>query len=197
MPEEGKVGGSRFGSHRLPPQVAGLWTCPTCRSENPGTIADGCQNPECPTVQAPPAKVALPTPRKAQPVPGDEVAEAYQSWRAATGSAPVNIVMAFKAGWRAGLLWSAAQVRQDAAERAEASAEPESEPPPVEEPAVLLIDDHGIWGPTKIDETTRNTILAALRFYEENDLRYGSKPGQLSSAQVKALVEKLSPEEAQ
>ena len=44
-----------------------------------------------------------------------------------------------------------------------------------------------------LDPRQRDTILAALAFYRDNQLAYGVVPGQLSAEECSALIAKLQP----
>jgi hypothetical protein len=46
-----------------------------------------------------------------------------------------------------------------------------------------------------LDPRTHATILAALRFYAENQLVYGAVAGQLDVEEVKGLIAKLEPQQ--
>ena len=176
------VNPSRHYTGRPMASGAGVWVCPTCRSENVGTVDDGCGNPECPTRQAQarkgePQQQGSGRPSSVSSLVHDEAAAA--AWDAWSEGRPSNPAIrdAFFAGWESGLAYGGGQ----------------GEAPPTGGPVTptlsLSLGDH------PVDDPTRDTILAALAFYRDNTLAFGPIPGQLTAQQVTDLLSQLTPKD--
>jgi hypothetical protein len=134
-------------------------------------------------------------------LPGGDMAESFRAWREENKTRSLTMQQVFEAGWIAGITWHtsiapppAAQPPAPPQESLMGDPTPPQPPAPAKEPLVLMVHDQATSQTRVLDDATRATVLAALRFYEENSLRYGATEGQLTAKQVKALVARLDPE---
>jgi hypothetical protein len=181
--------------------VGAVWKCPTCKAENTQPLEQGC--PICGagadakpgTVPQASAERMTPMPPM-QPLPAPQEPpnphRAFVDWlhhvypRGLDTAGYEIALAAWKAGYEAGY------------------GEQPYRPPPMVPPKPLL-DPHGplagglalaTYNPLtltvdQLSDRAQATILAALRFYQENTLVYGPLEGQLTSDEVDQLLASL------
>lgn len=186
---------------------AAAWKCPSCHADNTGPLEDGCTScgagadaRKGTDNRVPPAAASAMKPPPSQ-APADGVPPLkMERWEVAySGLTDTQLLEMderdlFKAGWDAALKWGVtAPVRKPTAMTTGPS---EGEDAPRKEKLILATMLPHTDSVGAVDDTTRDTILAALAFYRDNQLAYGPQPGQLSAEQVTELITQLTPEES-
>lgn len=182
------------------------WKCPSCLAVNMGPLeagcvqcgagADGAHKGQAP-VESPGAAVPAPPQSQARPLsqargaePPSRVdvpsgaAEAWEAWVEQRAGSEVNWGLV-RGAFMAGVAWVQGQQQEVAPEL-----------PQAPDLYLYLVNretmaEDGLQG--MANDATRNTVLAALAFYRDNALSYGSVPGQLSAQQVTELIDRLTP----
>lgn len=186
-----------------PTRRAIAWTCPSCHAKNTSVLEDGC--PSCgagadarrPGVQprphdGPPPSAA-PPPQVSDKEPWLVAFETYcLHFPDVVGRVDDENTAAkiFMGGWNA-----ARQTSPVRKPTTLAAAPSEGDDVPRKEKLILatILPHSDSYGP--MTNTERDTILAALAFYRDNQLAYGAVEGQLTADQITELIDQLTPEE--
>ena len=177
-----------FGGSVPPVRVA--WTCPTCGDKQMGALEAGCTKCQA----GADAKKAAPKFIPEADVEAENVHAAFIEWSSMLRDVASQTLREHgEAAFKAGAAWQRQQL--DTVVRVAAAAQATT---PNSEGGYLLAmvtpDTHES---TLIDQRTHDTILAALAFYRDNQVAYGTMPGQLDAAEVSALITKLTSPEAE
>ena len=183
----------RFGDHGTISRQQVIWKCPTCGTENAGPLEQGCTACKAGADAKTPAQAA----RIVEAAPGPSVTAFYQ-WATQLGLDATRSEL--QEAWIAGARWA----RSQAAPAGNVPGEGEgidaattTRVVPVGGSLLATIDPitHDPTG--LLDTRTHTTILAALAFYRDNTLSYGSVAGQLSAQEVTELLDQLTPKEGE
>lgn len=199
----------RFYGGSAPSAVA-PWKCPSCQQENTSPLERGCTHcgvgADATHVGQDPVRVTRPQ-AEATTV-GDLVitgpdGQAFERWLARQPRMDTATQMVAKRAFLAGMDWAWKRDEIDhpdprdspvrGAIEGEAALDLSEQPPAPLEGATLYISDYGDDGVHQIDDRSKDTIVAALLFYKDNQLGYGAIPGQLSAQEVTELVKRLVP----
>lgn len=89
------------------------------------------------------------------------------------------------------------EIRKERKENGKANRTPASSLAPPQEPnsdrMVLTVSDSAAGLPVAMDKWMLDTILAALVFYRDNQLAYGTLPGQLDAQDTTELISQITP----
>jgi hypothetical protein len=166
------------------------WSCPSCGRSNTTPLEQGCAcgvgRDAKVAAQAQQVVEAIAERRDALSRNTPGIDNAFDSWYA-TGPEEQRD-LAWKA-FVAGATWAMRQ-------RPENRPDPDAVRMPTGGYYLRIVGDHeGVGGDgVLVDARTQQTILAALRFYAENQLVYGAVAGQLDVEEVKGLIAKLEPQ---
>jgi hypothetical protein len=167
------------------PVKANAWKCPTCGNEVSNPLEQGC--PHCQAGRdAAQARVAKAMEQAlTREGPEDPEKVAFDAWFKTHYSERDDAVTRVRLAFAAGAAWAAGQQAKDPIVSV---AKPEGG-------WVLgMGEDHATMLKV-VDPRTTQTILAALTFYRDHQLGYGTIPGQLSAQECSELITKLSPTE--
>lgn len=164
------------------------WICPSCQHVNTVPLKAGCQACRAGADARKVEEIPLVPPRTAGASDEDHafytwVLNARPQWHPSASETDK-----LKEAFMAGVAWAQAQPTLGGTVH---SYNATATTPVRVEDGVARIVIEGF--STEAEQVTRATVLAALAFYRDNVLGYGSMPGQLDAAGVDALIARLTP----
>jgi hypothetical protein len=159
------------------PTARAVWVCPTCHQENSTPLEAGC--PHCRAGAD--ARRAMEAPVRIVPTASGlpPAEEAFEAWLVgyAQNIQDYPVAKVAKDAFMAGIAW------------VEASG---YAIPHVTGGTAGPVVIHSVWNAIDFhDPLVRATLAAALAFYIDNQLRYGSVPGQLGVEDARVLLAQL------